>query len=53
MKQLHWYKLYVGECPVCGKWRGYRERVYGKKPKAIRFRITYIPDLETYDNCLG
>jgi len=27
-KGKYWYRIWVGECPVCGKDAGYRERVY-------------------------
>lgn len=34
MKQKpHWYRMFVGECPVCGRDGSYRERVYGPKPE--------------------
>lgn len=51
----HWYKLYYGECPVCGRDSSYKERVYEykqKKPKNLEDRIVYIPDTQTYDHCL-
>jgi hypothetical protein len=47
----HWYRIYVGECPVCGRDQGYRERVYGRKPKSAKCRIVYLPDSQTYDHC--
>lgn len=53
MVRKHWYKQYIGECPVCGSWKGYRERVYGKKPKNRKLVYIYLPATETYDNCLG
>lgn len=28
----HWYKQHTIECPVCGRGKTYRERVYGEKP---------------------
>lgn len=48
----HWYKLYLGECPVCGSNKSYRERVYGRKPKDVKKQVEYIPDATTYDYCL-
>ena len=47
----HWYLRYVGECPVCGRDKGYRERVYGDKPKDKRKCVVYLPDTVTYDHC--
>jgi hypothetical protein len=47
----HWYRLYVGECPVCGRDRSYRKRVYGRRPKDRRKRIVYLPDTYNYDGC--
>jgi hypothetical protein len=29
----HWYKRTITECPVCGRGKDYRERVYGEKPE--------------------
>ncbi len=49
----YWYRQYVGECPVCGRWKGYRERIYGNKPEDINLIYIQIPDTETYDHCLG
>jgi hypothetical protein len=37
----HWYRIHVGECPVCGYGDVIRERVYGKKPKDPAKRHTY------------
>jgi hypothetical protein len=48
----HWYKIYVGECPVCGRDQGSRERVYGKPPTHRKDRYVYLPDSQTYDGCL-
>jgi hypothetical protein len=48
----HWYRMHVGECPVCGRDKSFRERVYGKKPKSHRKRYIYLPDTYTYDHCL-
>jgi len=47
----HWYKLFIGECPVCGKSKNYRMRVYGQKPEKLEKRIIYLSDMETYDWC--
>jgi hypothetical protein len=48
----HWYRVYVGECPVCGREKGYRERVYGTPPKDPGKRRVWLPDTITYDHCL-
>lgn len=53
VKRPHWYMLHVGECPVCGSDKSYRERVYGRKPKDINKQTKHIPDTITYDHCLG
>ncbi len=52
-KRPHWYRLYLGECPVCGRDKSYRVRVYGKRPKDSRKRYVYLNQAETYDHCLG
>jgi hypothetical protein len=49
----HWYRIYLGECPVCGRQMGWRERVYGVKPKSFSLRYVYLTDAECYDGCLG
>jgi hypothetical protein len=49
----HWYKIYIGECPVCGRDQSYRERVYGSKPEKREERYFYLPDNFTYDHCMG
>lgn len=46
----HWYKIYIGECPVCGKDKSYRVRIYGKKPENSNERYVYL--LNTYDYCM-
>jgi hypothetical protein len=48
----HWYRLYFGECPVCGRDKSYRERVYGKRPRRRKDRIIYLNQTTTYDGCL-
>lgn len=48
----YWYRFYFGECPVCGRCKSYKERVYGPKPKDVKDRIKYLSDSQTYDNCL-
>lgn len=49
--KTHWYKHFVGECPVCGKDASYKIRVYGKKPKSWKQRIEYLSYNQTYDWC--
>lgn len=48
----HWYRMHFGECPVCGKDKSYRERVYGRKPSDKRKCVVYLPDSQTYDHCV-
>jgi hypothetical protein len=48
----HWYRQYVGECPVCGRDHSYRERVYGEKPKNPEEIYKQLSDFETYCGCL-
>ena len=50
-KHPHWYRRFVGECPVCGRDAGYRERVYGKKPTDPRKIWRHLPAEQTYDHC--
>lgn len=49
----HWYRIYIGECPVCGRPKGYRERVYSRKPKKRQNRYVFLNDTQTYDHCIG
>jgi hypothetical protein len=49
-KKKHWYRMYVGECPVCDA--GSRERVYGKKPKNLSRVYVQLSGRECYDYCL-
>jgi hypothetical protein len=51
-KKKHWYRMYVGECPVCGRDAGSRERVYGKKPKNLSRVYVQLSGRECYDYCL-
>lgn len=52
-KKQHWYRIFVGECPVCGSEQSYRERVYGKRPINPKRRYVYLSDFQTYDGCMG
>lgn len=47
----HWYRQHIGECPVCGRDKSFRERVYGKKPRDPRKRYVQLPDTHCYDWC--
>lgn len=49
---LYWYRYYIGECPLCGKDKSYKERVYGPKPKDRSKRYINLLDTETYDHCM-
>ncbi len=52
-KQKYWYRIHIGECPVCGRNQGWRERVYGKRPKDTEKRYVQLSQNETYDHCFG
>lgn len=47
----YWYKIYYGECPICGRDATYRVRIYGDKPEDSE--EIYIPLLpqESYCGC--
>ena len=46
-KGKYYYTIYYHECPICGRGKEYRERVYGKKPKdGSQYHYTL-----TYDYC--
>lgn len=49
----YWYKKYIGECPICGRDKSYKERMYSEKPIVPQDRVTYLSLIETYDNCEG
>ena len=51
-KRQHWYKIYIGSCPVCGRDKSFRERVYSRRPKKREDRYVWLSDQETYDGCL-
>lgn len=42
-RRPHWYRIYFGECVLCWRDEGYRERVYGKKPRDPRKRYIQLP----------
>lgn len=48
----HWYRIYVGECPQCGRDASYRERVYGPKPKRHSARYVHLSLHAGYCGCL-
>ena len=48
----HWYRTFVGECPVCGKNASYKERIYGPKPLNFTKRYVTLDNTVTYDFCL-
>ena len=48
----HWYKIYIGECPVCGRDQSYRERRLTPKPLNPEDRYEEMSDFETYDGCM-
>ena len=48
----HWYRIHVSECELCGRDSGYRERVYGRKPKDPKKRFVYEPQWACSDHFL-
>lgn len=51
-RRKHWYRQHVGECPVCGRDKSYRVRVYGPRPKDPKKRYVQLPGSQTYDHCM-
>ncbi len=45
----YWYKTERYSCPVCGRTKKYKYRVYSKKPDRFSERFTYK---ELYDHCM-
>lgn len=52
VSERHWYRLYIGECPVCGRDKSFRIRVAGERPADPAERYVYLPDSQTYDGCI-
>lgn len=52
-KGTYWYRIYIGECPVCGRNKSYRERVYGPRPQNRADRYVWLLPYQTYDGCIG
>jgi hypothetical protein len=48
----YWYKMHVGECPVCGRDASYKIRVKGEKPKDRSERYVRLPQSATYCGCV-
>jgi hypothetical protein len=51
-KGKYWYRVFVGECPVCGRDKSYRERVYGDKPIDPNEIYKQLSHQQTYDHCM-
>lgn len=51
-RKQHWYKIFIGECPVCGCDASYRVRQYGQKPTDPKKTHILLDHKETYDYCL-
>jgi len=51
-RQRHWYRFFVGECPVCGRDQSYRQRIYSPRPIDPADRVVHLLDVETYDQCM-
>lgn len=49
-KRAKWYMQYIGECPVCGKDKSYKEARYTEPPPKDE-RYENQPPQETYDHC--
>ncbi len=47
----HWYRVYVGECPICGRAKSFRLRVYGAPPRDRRKRYVQLSLQDSYDYC--
>lgn len=52
VQEQHWYRIAIGECPVCGREAGFRERVYGPPPEDRQQRYVYLSYMTTYCGCL-
>lgn len=50
--KTYWYRFHIGSCPVCGRDKSYKERVYDEsRPAEPNKRYIYLRDAETYDYC--
>lgn len=47
----YWYKFFIGECPICGRDKSYKERQYTPEPDNREEKVVYLPYHLTYDNC--
>ena len=47
----YWYLIWIGECPLCGRDKGYRERQYTPRPENREDRYKLIPQSSCYDWC--
>lgn len=47
----YWYKIFLGECPVCGRDASYRVRQYSPKPEKEEDRYVYLLGTQTYCGC--
>lgn len=48
VQKKYWYKHYITFCPVCGRGKTEKYRVYGKKPSDYGLRVE---TQEVYDWC--
>ena len=51
-RKKYWYRQYMGECPMCGRNQGWKERVYGEKPKDFTKIYIQLSESECYDHCM-
>lgn len=50
-RRAKWYMQYIGECPVCGRNKSFREARY-TKPPIKSHRYTLLSDTMTFDHCI-
>lgn len=47
----YWFKIFVGECPVCGTNMGYKVKQTTKKPKDRKKRYVFLGNC--YCGCIN
>ena len=52
IRKKYWYKQYMGECPVCGRNMGWREKVNGDKPTDLTKVYIQLSPEDCYDHCI-
>ena len=51
-KKKYWYRHHVGECPVCGQDMGWKEKIYGEKPKDLKKVFVQLTIKESFNHCI-